>query len=1403
MGDDPLEPFVSVIQTQDTHKRLKLVDDIRPVLTSLHNYKGIAGNNVLDGLVPWISSGNYKVSQHGLELVGVLAYNMGPHFKSHITSVIPPVVDRLGDAKKIVRDQALELLYILMEPVSSPQLVFDNLLQYFNHKNWRVREVLMTCLTETINRFTASSLQLSKITPELVKLLSDPTGQVRDTAFNTVIEVYRHVGDRFRYDLIKRKIPEAKLNNLLGKFDQLQRSGNVIGKSEADCGPPPPSSARKKTKSGGVRRSTSFSAGDKKKHQMTVERQLSAGASGAVDETDFMSLWEEVQEARVFSGREFNVELDRFKATLENSNNDWEKRVDALRQIRSLVKIHTTVDNSIKLLKDLEEALKTSVKDLRSSVVREACVTLSYMASILRNKFDYLAESMLQVLINLIPNSAKIMSTSGQAAIRLIIKHTHSPRLIPIIISNLLTSKSKDIRRKSAEYLGLFLEVWDTHALKNHVALIEEALRKGISDADSEARAAVRRAFWHFADHYKSRADSLMQTLDSSKQKLLNSDRNLINAGHNGGGGGGGRVGGPTRPAMTPRSKSNLAKRSHSTSNGTKTPSRYELMGPPTAPSLGQRSASQLDYKRPSQPSMTPRQKSYDDLKRHQVRPIPREGRVKTPQRSAASQPSSRTGSPKRMVNMPSYSRERSEDYMKTYSPQKTRIPTPARNSLSRHGSRSASRSGSRQSSRDTSPTRPEIPGHHNPKVRNAQGFTEDAIWDALKKTKPTTRDRYNSQSSINGHGSDESDNSSICSRDSNSKRTVTHDFQEILSLLRQDSSNAKRDGLFSMQALLHSMKYLSSDEAVRAKETFNRYFAEPNSKMYSLFLDVLSEFLVQYKNDLKDWLFVLLTRLIQRVSTDILPSAQTKIARVLDIVRDTYPYDHQFQIITKYITDNTQTPSLKMKVSLLQYTRGLIALMDANDFTNSTPTRLAVSRIITWISEPKSVDVRKESSAVIVALFKLNPSEFSTMLSNLPNSIQEGATRAIQQDLKHQGPGSYSTNSLPRTGSQSVPPKQEYGMERPLYRTASPAKMASRITIQRDDMASPILQNSSELRTPTSGRQDTYGEARINAQNKLSYSSPQDTGYIPPRSGTTPETPYGYKTHYDAENSPMWLSSKDTSGYNPKQYEDSLIDSTRNISISSPVNRIADGAEEPQGTDNGMNNSVNIMNEIGAVLSGPDGSVDSEDIKSALIELLKSIRTLNNPMVAQKLRSLVPSVLALLKHGEATIRCLAVRSLREICQAHPNVYRDDLRSFLLPLLETESDSQKEVSKTAEECCNLISQALPADEILPVIAPLAGGAAYPTNASAIKMMHVVADNCDSATMIRHINTVVPNLLTAYDHSESMVRKAAVFCLVLVHNVAGADVVAPYFQNLAGSKIKLLNLYIRRSQTSNV
>lgn len=79
-------------------------------------------------------------------------------------------------------------------------------------------------------------------------------------------------------------------------------------------------------------------------------------------------------------------------------------------------------------LRSMEQAFQTSVKDLRyeyerfkflwgteiggfrSQVVREACITIAFMSQQLQNKLDHFAEALLNPLIILIPNSAKVTS---------------------------------------------------------------------------------------------------------------------------------------------------------------------------------------------------------------------------------------------------------------------------------------------------------------------------------------------------------------------------------------------------------------------------------------------------------------------------------------------------------------------------------------------------------------------------------------------------------------------------------------------------------------------------------------------------------------------------------------------------------------------------------------------------------------------------------------------------------------------------------------------------------------------------------------------------------------------------------------------------------------------------------
>lgn len=68
--------------------------------------------------------------------------------------------------------------------------------------------------------------------------------------------------------------------------------------------------------------------------------------------------------------------------------------------------------------------------------------------------------------------------------------------------------------------------------------------------------------------------------------------------------------------------------------------------------------------------------------------------------------------------------------------------------------------------------------------------------------------------------------------------------------------------------------------------------------------------------------------------------------------------YSQCAELVISYFLDVI----MQVKVAILKYIESLARQMDPADFVNSSETRLAVSRIITWTTEPKSSDVRKVS---------------------------------------------------------------------------------------------------------------------------------------------------------------------------------------------------------------------------------------------------------------------------------------------------------------------------------------------------------------------------------------------------------------------------------------------------------
>ncbi|XP_034145562.1 CLIP-associating protein 1-B isoform X11 [Esox lucius] len=1457
-------------------------------------------DRMVDGIATnWVNSSNFKVALLGMDILSALVTRLQDRFRTQIGTVLPSLIDRLGDSKDQVREQDQALLLKIMDQSANPQYVWDRMLGGFKHKNNRTRESLCVCLISTLNVYGAQGLTLSKIVPHICNLLGDPTSQVRDGALNCLVEIYRHVGERVRVDLGKKGLPQSRLNVIFSKFDEVQRSGNMIlspvsdknfddddsvdgGRSSSSKGL---SSGKKSLSVGSVRRPSSASS------TKSTGRDGAGAAAGAVDEEDFIRAFDDVPTMQLFSNRELEDTMTKIREVLADDKRDWEHRVTALKKIRSLLLAGAVeFDGFSQQLRLMEAAFKMSAKDLRSQVVREACITLGHLSYLLGNRFDHCAESIIPTLLNLVSNSAKVMATSGIAAIRLIIRHTHFPRLIPIVASS-CQSKSVAVRRRCFEFMDLLLQEWQTNSLERHVAVLTETIKKGVHDADSEARSVARKCYWTFHGHFSREAEQLFQALESSYQKALQSHLKSSDS----------VMSQPASDRSSSSSQESL-NRPQSAKNSVGSTLTRTTVAPsrvPSTPGSLQRSRSDVDVNAATsaraKTRMTPVPAlpapfssasalppgSYASLGTPgNVRP---QGRVRTRRTSAGgsvgvgpsvtdsrgrsrakmvsvSQPGSRSGSPGRLLGH-TYGRTpratagpapadrrpkvpRSQGCSRDTSPDRSalarsRIPRPSM-------SQGCSRETSRESSRDTSPARGFSPlerlglAHqarisasvNAMRILNTGTEVEAAVADALllgdarnSKRRPVRR-RYESPG-IYSDDDANSDASSACSERSYGSRNggpphymrQTEDVAEVLNHCASSNWSERKEGLLGLQNLLKSQRTLSRVELKRLCEIFTRMFADPHSKVFSMFLETLVDFITLHREDLQDWLFVLLTQLLKKMGADLLGSVQAKVQKGLDVTRDSFPFDQQFNILMRFIVDQTQTPNLKVKVAILRYIEGLARQMDPSDFVNSSETRLAVSRIITWTTEPKSSDVRKAAQVVLIALFELNTPEFTMLLGALPKTFQDGATKLLHNHLRNTSntaaasPGNtmgrppparhYSSRSSPLTS-----PTNSHGSHGGL----SPSMLeCDTENLNSDDIYSSLRGVTEAIQNFSFRSQEDLlepGRGKREATPGLGASS--ELGGVDVVEGPAGRMALDNKTSLLNTPSPRAFSGPRGRDYNPYNYTDTIgaydKPALREAVSEGGVEPLADGRRQESCGENKVlparqcspAEQLEMVSELLKELSTP--SERPEERRGALVELLKIAREDSLLVWEEHFKTMLLLLLETLADQDHTIRALALRVLKEILRNQPARFKNYAELTIMKTLEAHKDSHKEVVRAAEESASTLAGSIHPEQCVKVLCPIVQTADYPINLAAIKMQTKVIERITQESLQLLLSDIIPGLLQGYDDMESSVRKASVFCLVAIYSVIG-DELKPHLAQLTGSKMKLLNLYIKRAQTS--
>uniref|UniRef100_A0A1Q3FXH6 Putative microtubule associated-protein orbit n=1 Tax=Culex tarsalis TaxID=7177 RepID=A0A1Q3FXH6_CULTA len=1440
-----IDGFITQMAKADMRIKALLAEDLVLYLNDSENSIECVDLGLLvDGLIPWMIGSHFKIAQRALEAFTELIVRLGQDFNAYTSTILPHVLDRLGDSRDTVREKAQLLLHKLMEcRVVAPQSLLDKLTVCFKHKNAKVREEFLQTIVNALNEYGTQSLSVKTYIQPIVLLLGDPTPTVRDAAIQTLVEIYKHVGDKLRTDLRKKEVPAAKLAMLEQKFDETRNDGLLLPSalnSAASNDDVDAAVLSRPTRL--VKRTPSATP---RKPLFEAQGSGDLLAAGAVSWEIFESSFENVPQLTIFSQRDMDEHMKTTNALVGDKNVDWEKRVDALKKIRSLLMINAQNSPTFtQQLKDLSIAFLDILKELRSQVIREACITLAYMSKVLKTRMDQFIIYILQELINLIQNSAKVISSSGTVALKYVIKNTYAPKIVPIITQNLMQSKSKDIRSTLSEVMVLLLEEWPTKALEKNCLLLRDALRKGIADADCDARKYSRCAFWSFRRHFPEIADSLYASLDPATQRTLEKERDSIG------------TNGTNSMSVSLRGSNNSL---NSVPSGViKRRQSSGLRSPASAqPPAGLRSVSAVDtaaaqrararaqYSSMARMKISSGSASLQGQYAQQARakkisavsatpqqpPTP-ERRIRSRSGVSQSQPTSRSTSPSNKLRdnfgIPSIYKQTG-----TIPKKSSGIPRSLANSRETSPTRGTQFGSLRRNVYGTnSPRRLDRPPV-NParpvlaqKILQQSREAENALADALS---PEDHEmsaefgRLGIHRKVSRDESDESEASSVCSERSfdsyrrgndsyswngsrtrlDSSRPMIEDIDTIIQFCASTHWSERKDGLINLTQYLSDGKMLTSQQLQCVLDLFRKMFMDPHIKVYALFLDTVNELILSHANDLHDWLFILLTRLFQKLGGDLLGSMHGKIWKTLQLIYEYFPADLQMQCVFRILIDAAQTPNIKTRQATLKFLTTLATTYcTAAQFVIHSQTQQLVDRailkIIQTALDQKSVELKSQARSCIAALYNCNPSQMTMTLANLPKQYQDTAKAIIQQNIRRSTSGTDS----PSSPLSSSSPKPLLSPQQGPYSIQNASIHRSRQTSLdvTDSMNTEEIYKN--LRKTTAEIQNYSFEAKLDRDANSKDSGISQMGELQMQTADAyPFSSNGFNGHLGLEKDDSCNGSKTQSATTT---ESNTPENTVRLDGIDMIHKTSAQQQRHHSYTFSDTGELIVENDVkendvvkAAIILSHDTS--TEVIVQVLENLQTCIKYGNCEVPIKNFKAIMKMLLNLMESQNNTVLVAALHTLGRIVRSTEmkSCWSNFLELILLKIIDCYKIS-KEVSREIDIIVVKIANVLPLDISVNILNPVIATGDFPANLCALKILTELAHKQGKDLTDNHLDNIMPNIARLADDSQSMVRKAAVFCMVKLYIVMGEEKVKPKFALLNASKIRLLNVYIAKA-----
>ncbi|KAN0086500.1 CLASP N terminal domain containing protein [Elaphomyces granulatus] len=507
-----------------------------------------------------VASQHSSLSTAGFSALGHLLKRL--YIQEHHHAVVtqarhlyPLLLERLGDHRERIRAHAAQAFTDLW--LATQTEVEHHVLEVaLVGKNPRAKEMSMFWLS---NMTKEHGLLFRTYVPSLVACLEDADSGVRETAKQTVIELFQNAPSRANSDLkkqlvvhnVRKSIATAILASLgLATVDQdlssshsrseIRRPGSSLSTHRARDDPPRPNSVLSARSQGNgeatkdeldvPRPRVLVSKSESSRppilsHSVSIE-SLAASAAEVVE-------GERIEPLDVNSNREVDEIVRGLLPHFEGreTEQNWMPREKAILTLRRLTRgnaPHLYTQHYMAAIKSLLDGILKVVNSLRTTLSTCGCLLIQDMAKICGSGIDHLLDILMQNLIKLCAGMKKISAQNGNTTVDILIGSiSYNPRILQHLW---LACQDKNVQPRlyTTGWLKTLINKYARHRSSiehsGGLELIEKCIKKGLADPNPGVRESMRGTFWTFFGLWPDRATEILSTLDNKSKTLLEKD---------------------------------------------------------------------------------------------------------------------------------------------------------------------------------------------------------------------------------------------------------------------------------------------------------------------------------------------------------------------------------------------------------------------------------------------------------------------------------------------------------------------------------------------------------------------------------------------------------------------------------------------------------------------------------------------------------------------------------------------------------------------------------------------------------------------------------------------------------------------------------------------------------------